>query len=54
MQLSIHGAEKTPRKTIGCVIPAIAIENNAVLFHKDSDFDMIAACTPLKLQKTAR
>lgn len=40
---------KTVRKTVDCIIAAIAIENNLVLFHKDSDFDLIAACTPLRL-----
>lgn len=40
---------KTVRKTVDCVIAAIAIENNLNLFHKDSDFNLIASCTPLKL-----
>ena len=40
---------KTVRKTVDCVIAAIAIENNLNLFHKDNDFNLIASCTPLKL-----
>jgi hypothetical protein len=40
---------KTVRKTVDCIIAAIAIENNLTLLHKDSDFDHIAACTPLKV-----
>jgi predicted nucleic acid-binding protein len=39
---------KTVRKTIDCLIAAIAIENGLVLLHNDRDFDSIAACTELK------
>lgn len=42
---------KTVRRTIDCIIAAIAIENDSILLHKDSDFDSIAACMPLKLFK---
>ena len=38
---------KTVRKTVGCIIAAICMENGLTLLHKDSDFDLIAACTPL-------
>lgn len=44
---------KTVRKTIDCVISAVAIENGLVLLHKDSDFDSIAECAPLRLFKAA-
>ena len=40
---------KTVRKTVDCIIAAIAIENGLTLLHKDSDFDHISACAPLKL-----
>jgi predicted nucleic acid-binding protein len=40
---------KTVSKTIDVIIAAIAIENNLVLFHKDSDFNLIADCTGLKV-----
>ena len=40
---------KTVRKTIDCLIAAVAIENNLILFHNDRDFDTIANCTDLKV-----
>ncbi|MFY9270577.1 MAG: PIN domain nuclease [Candidatus Manganitrophaceae bacterium] len=40
---------KTIRKTVDCIIAAIAIENNLVLLHNDRDFDHIAKCTRLKI-----
>jgi predicted nucleic acid-binding protein len=40
---------KTIRKTVDCVIAAICIEHNLILFHKDSDFDRIGECTGLKV-----
>jgi predicted nucleic acid-binding protein len=43
---------KTIRKTIDCVIAAVCLENNLILFHKDSDFDLIRECTGLKVLKT--
>lgn len=39
---------KTVRKTMDCLIAAVAIENGLALFHNDRDFDKIAACTKLK------
>ena len=42
---------KTVRKTVDCIIAAISIENDLTLFHKDSDFDLIQACTPLRCYK---
>lgn len=40
---------KTVRRTIDCLIAAIALENDLTVFHHDSDFDQIAACTTLKV-----
>ncbi|MBI2864493.1 MAG: PIN domain nuclease [Chloroflexi bacterium] len=40
---------KTPRKTVDCVIAAICMENDLALLHIDHDFDIIAACTGLKV-----
>ncbi len=34
----------TIRKTIDCLIAAVAIENGLSLLHKDSDFDNISKC----------
>lgn len=33
---------RTVRKTIDCLIAAIAVENNLALFHNDKDFQTIA------------
>ena len=40
---------KTVRKTVDCIIAAICLENNLILLHKDSDFDLIGACSKLEL-----
>jgi hypothetical protein len=40
---------RTIRKTVDCIIAAICIEHDLALFHKDGDFDRIAACTGLKV-----
>lgn len=40
---------KTIRSTVDCIIAAICIENDLVLLHKDSDFDLIRACTELRV-----
>jgi hypothetical protein len=42
---------RTIRKTVDCIIAAICIENDLILFHKDSDFNLIKACTELKVLK---
>ncbi len=39
---------KTVRKTVDCIIAAVAIENNLRLFHNDRDFNQIASCTRLR------
>lgn len=39
---------KTVRKTVDCIIAAVCMENNLLLLHKDSDFNQIAACMPLR------
>lgn len=40
---------KTVRKTVDCLIAAIAIENGLILLHNDRDFDSIKQCTDLKV-----
>ena len=40
---------KTVRKTVDCLIAAVALENDLILFHNDRDFDAIASCTSLKV-----
>ena len=40
---------KTVRKTVDCIIAAIAIENDLTLFHNDRDFTKIAECTNLSV-----
>jgi hypothetical protein len=42
---------KTVRKTVDCIIAAICLENDLALLHRDRDFDLIAACTGLKIFK---
>ncbi len=42
---------KTIRKTVDCIIAAIAIENKLTLLHNDRDFDHIADCTHLKIYR---
>jgi len=39
---------KTVRKTIDCLIAAIAIEHGLTLFHNDRDFNSIKECCGLK------
>ena len=43
---------KTVRKTVDCIIAAICLENDLVLFHKDSDYDRIHDCAGLKVLQT--
>ncbi len=42
----------TVRRTIDCVIAAVAIEDGLELFHDDRDFDAIARCAPLAIYQT--
>jgi len=42
---------KTVRRTIDCIIEAICLENDLAILHKDSDFDIIAQSTGLKVLK---
>ncbi|MGA7705657.1 MAG: PIN domain nuclease [Solirubrobacteraceae bacterium] len=42
-----HG--ETPRKLTDCLIAAVAIRNDAELLCEDSDFEVIARYTPLRL-----
>lgn len=42
---------KTIRKTVDCIIAALCVENELTLLHKDTDFDLIRACTTLKVLK---
>lgn len=39
---------KTIRSITDCLIAALAIRHGATLTHRDADFDVIAALTPLK------
>lgn len=41
---------KTIRSINDCLIAALAIRHDAVLVHRDADFDSIAAFTPLAAQ----
>lgn len=39
---------KTIRKTIDCIIAAIAQENNLTILHNDNDFEVIKKCIEIK------
>ena len=40
---------RSVRKTVDCLIAAIAIENDFMLLHNDRDFEAIAACNDLTI-----
>ena len=40
----------TVRSSIGCCIAQVAVENGALLLHKDVDFDRIASIRPLRFE----
>ncbi len=40
---------RSVRKTLDCLIAAVAMENDFVLLHNDRDFETIAACNDLKI-----
>ena len=42
----------TIRSTMGCLIAAIALDNNVTLWHRDRDFDNIAQFTNLKVRRS--
>jgi predicted nucleic acid-binding protein len=44
---------RTVRKTVDCLIAAVAMENGLMVLHKDKDFDSIAACTDLRMVKVS-
>ncbi len=39
----------TIRKTLDCLIAAPCVRTGAPLLHADTDFDLLASCTPLRL-----
>ena len=41
----------TIRSTIDCLIAQTALENDLLLLHEDSDFDLMAKVIPLKIYK---
>jgi predicted nucleic acid-binding protein len=43
---------RTVRSTIDCLIAAVCIRENAMLLHRDRDFDELAACTQLRVLTT--
>ncbi len=58
LETTIHAAKiyrtcrrggNTVRKTVDCIIAAVAIEHDLILFHNDRDFEKIAACTSLRV-----
>ncbi len=43
---AVRAAGRTVRSTMDCLIAAIAIRTDAVLVHRDRDFDVLAAALP--------
>ncbi len=41
----------TIRKTVDCLIAAPCVRTGAPLLHSDSDFDLLATCTPLRIYR---
>ena len=41
----------TIRKTVDCLIAAPCVRTGAPLLHADSDFDLLATCTPLRIYR---
>jgi predicted nucleic acid-binding protein len=39
----------TIRKTLDCLIAAPCVRTGVPLLHNDSDFDLLASCTPLRI-----
>lgn len=39
----------TIRKTLDCLIAAPCVRTGAPILHADSDFDLLASCTPLRV-----
>jgi predicted nucleic acid-binding protein len=39
----------TIRKTLDCLIAAPCVRTGAPILHNDSDFDLLASCTPLRV-----
>ena len=44
----------TIRSAMDCLIAAIALENNVIVWHRDRDFDNIAQFTNLKVRRSLR
>jgi predicted nucleic acid-binding protein len=43
----------TIRKTLDCLIAAPCVRTGAPMLHADSDFDLLASCTPLRLWQSS-
>jgi predicted nucleic acid-binding protein len=43
---------RTVRSTIDCLIASVCIREDAILLHRDRDFDELAQCTPLRVLAT--
>ena len=41
----------TVRKLVDCLIAAVAIRGSVPLLHKDADFDILAQCTSLQVDR---
>ncbi len=44
-----RGRGVTIRRTLDCLIASVCVREDVPLLHADSDFDRLAACTPLRV-----
>lgn len=42
---------ETPRKLVDCLIAAVAVRADCALLHNDSDFDVLARRTELRIDR---
>ncbi len=45
----VRGRGVTIRRTLDCLIASVCVREDVPLLHADSDFDRLAACTPLRV-----
>lgn len=41
----------TIRRTLDCLIASVCIREDVPILHRDTDFDRLASCTPLRLYR---
>lgn len=46
---AVRRSRRTIRSLVDCLIAAVALRSDVPILHKDADFDVIAACLPLRV-----